>query len=62
LPPGTGYDQVENKLALQYEYQGEQTVKNITKPVRVYRVVMEEAESQKAEDSVSQRAKDKTQR
>ena len=30
---GTVYDQVENKLALNYEYQGEQTVKNITKPV-----------------------------
>jgi adenylate cyclase len=35
---GTVYDQVENKLALNYEYQGEQTVKNIAKPVRVYRV------------------------
>src|SRR5262245_36762068 len=36
---GTVYDQVENKLALGYEYLGEQTVKNIAKPVRVYRVV-----------------------
>ena len=35
---GTVYDHVENKLALHYEYQGEQTVKNIAKPVRVYRV------------------------
>src|SRR5688572_24771484 len=34
---GTVYDHVENKLALHYEYQGEQTVKNIAKPVRVYR-------------------------
>ena len=33
---GTVYDQVENKLALNYESQGEQTVKNIAKPVRVY--------------------------
>ena len=40
---GTVYDHVENKLALNYEYQGEQTVKNIAKPVRVYRVVMDEA-------------------
>ena len=39
---GTVYDHVENKLALNYEYQGEQTVKNIAKPVRVYRVVMDE--------------------
>jgi adenylate cyclase len=38
---GTAYDQVENKLSLGYEYLGEQTVKNITKPVRVYRVLME---------------------
>ena len=38
---GTAYDQVENKLSLRYEYLGEQTVKNITKPVRVYRVLME---------------------
>jgi adenylate cyclase len=45
---GTVYDQVENKLPLQYEYQGEQTVKNIAKPVRVYRVVLEESSSQKS--------------
>ncbi|HEV8712259.1 MAG TPA: adenylate/guanylate cyclase domain-containing protein [Candidatus Binatia bacterium] len=35
---GTVYDQIENKLSLGYEYLGEQTVKNIAKPVRVYRV------------------------
>lgn len=35
---GTVYDQVENKLALEYESLGEQTVKNIAKPVRAYRV------------------------
>jgi TolB-like protein/class 3 adenylate cyclase/Flp pilus assembly protein TadD len=35
---GTVYDQVENKLEFGYEYMGEQTVKNIAKPVRVYRV------------------------
>jgi adenylate cyclase len=40
---GTVYDQVENKLALGYEYLGEQTVKNIAKPVRVYRVIEPEA-------------------
>jgi len=36
---GTVYDQVENKLALRYDYQGEQAVKNIPKPVRVYQVI-----------------------
>jgi TolB-like protein/Tfp pilus assembly protein PilF len=40
---GTVYDQVEMKLAFNYEYLGEQTVKNITKPVRAYRVRLEEA-------------------
>jgi len=38
---GTTFDHVENKLRLGYEYLGEQTVKNIVKPVRVYRVLME---------------------
>jgi adenylate cyclase len=37
---GTAYDHVENKLSLEYEYLGEQAVKNIKKPVRVYRVLM----------------------
>jgi TolB-like protein/Tfp pilus assembly protein PilF len=35
---GTVYDQVKNKLGLEYENLGEQTVKNIPEPVRVYRV------------------------
>lgn len=38
---GTAYDQVEGKLGLRYENLGEQTVKNIAKPVRVYRVRLE---------------------
>jgi TolB-like protein/class 3 adenylate cyclase len=38
---GTAYDQVKNKLAFGYEYLGEQAVKNIKEPVRVYRVLME---------------------
>jgi len=38
---GTAYDHVENKLSLGYKYLGEQAVKNIAKPVRVYRVLME---------------------
>ena len=35
---GSAYDQIEDKLALGYEYLGEQSVKNIRKPVRVYRI------------------------
>ena len=38
---GTAYDHVENKLSLGYQYLGEHAVKNIAKPVRVYRVLME---------------------
>jgi len=36
---GTVYDQVKNKLDVEYKYLGEQTVKNIPEPVRVYRVL-----------------------
>jgi adenylate cyclase len=38
---GTAYDQLGKKLPLGYEYLGEQSVKNIEKPVRVYRVLPE---------------------
>jgi len=46
-PPGgicisrATYGQVKNKLDLGYEYLGEQSVKNIDEPVRVYRVLTE---------------------
>lgn len=36
---GTAYDQIDTKLALSCAYLGEYTVKNIAKPVRVYRVL-----------------------
>jgi adenylate cyclase len=42
---GTVYDQVGDKLAFGFDYLGEQAVKNIRKPVRVYRVQMETAAS-----------------
>lgn len=38
---GTVYDQVETKLALGYTSMGEQTVKNIARPVRAYRVLID---------------------
>jgi len=47
---GTVYDQVENKLKLGYEYLGEQSVKNIAKPIRVYRVRMEAVFSELGEE------------
>ena len=36
----TAFDQIETKLPLGYEYLGEQSVKNIPKPVAAYRVLM----------------------
>jgi len=41
---GTAFDQVRNKLELGYDYLGEQSVKNIALPVRVYKVLMEPEE------------------
>jgi adenylate cyclase len=35
---GTVHDQIENRLALTYDYLGEKSVKNIARPIRVYRV------------------------
>src|SRR6202795_3860921 len=37
---GTAYDHVRDKLALGYEDRGEQTVKNIARPVHVWRVLL----------------------
>ncbi len=36
----TAFDQIETKLPLGYEYLGEQSVKNIPRPVGAYRVLM----------------------
>jgi len=35
------YDQIESKLPLGYEYLGEQFVKNISKPLHAYRVIVD---------------------
>jgi adenylate cyclase len=37
----TAFDQIESKLPYGYEFLGDQPVKNITKPVGAYRVLME---------------------
>jgi adenylate cyclase len=39
---GTVYDAIGKKIGLEYEYLGEQGVKNISKPVRAYRVLMDQ--------------------
>ena len=41
---GNAYEQVENKLDIEFEFDGEHTVKNISKPVAVWRVRMVHAE------------------
>ena len=37
---GTVYDHVENKLDCKYDYLGEKQVKNISRPIRVYNLLM----------------------
>ncbi len=37
----SAYQQIENKIPLRYDYLGEHEVKNIAKPVRVYRARIE---------------------
>ncbi len=53
---GTAYDQVERRLKLGYAFRGEQTVKNIDKPVRVYQVLTGAADAGKTINAVPQRA------
>jgi TolB-like protein/class 3 adenylate cyclase len=38
---GSVYDSIKHKLPYKYEFQGEQRLKNIAEPVRVYKVVLE---------------------
>jgi len=38
---GSAHEQIENKLPLTYKYMGKHTVKNIRKPIRVYRALTE---------------------
>ena len=53
---GTVHEYVENKLDLTFSYQGEKTVKNIAKPVRVYKVRLatEQAASLPSLDSLAE--------
>jgi adenylate cyclase len=41
------YDHIKNKLTLGYEYIGEHSVKNITDPVRVYKLLMADEDAGK---------------
>jgi hypothetical protein len=48
---GTIYDQIATKLAFPYEDLGEQTVKNIPTPVRVYRITCDPVQRSEGEDT-----------
>src|SRR3989442_1976151 len=45
---GTVYDQIANKLTVSCVYQGEQSVKNIVRLIRVYRIQVQESSSPQA--------------
>ena len=51
---GSAYEQIENKLPLRYDYLGEHAVKNIAKPVRVFRAKIE---TEATASAVTQRKK-----
>src|SRR5882672_665140 len=53
---GTVYEHIKNKLALRYEDLGEQVVKNIAEPVRVWRVMIDEAAAVLAKQFVLRQA------
>lgn len=50
---GTVYDQVKHKLSLGFAYQGEQVVKNIADPIRVYTVGPDTLESSTIESDTA---------
>ncbi len=56
------YDQVKSRLELKYEYMGEQAVKNISEPVRAYRVLDGEGEEPptQSESGFSQESRPKS--
>src|SRR5712691_9595048 len=53
---GTVHEHIKNKLSLQYEDLGAQTVKNIAEPVRVLRVMMEPQDAATANEPVLRQA------
>jgi len=53
---GTVYEQVRDKLALSYEDAGEQEVKNIARPVRVFRVMLEGGTATRTTAKATQRS------
>ena len=56
---GAVYDAIRGKLELEYEFLGEQRVKNIAEPVRAYRVIIEASPSEVASLPVDTQIPDK---
>lgn len=54
---GTVYEHIKEKLSLGYHYLGEQEVKNISEPVRVYRLLTEPADAGKMIDEKKPKSK-----
>jgi adenylate cyclase len=54
---GIVYEQIENKFAVGYAYLGEQTIKNIPKPVPVYKIIMDSEAAGKAIPHKASRSK-----
>jgi len=42
---GSVYDRIKHKLSFSYDYLGEKSLENITEPVRVYKILLEEPET-----------------
>ena len=51
---GAAYEQVKNKVEVGYAHLGEQRVKNIAQPVRIYRVLMDPKDSGRTIGKVEQ--------
>lgn len=53
----TAYDQIEDKLPFGYEYLGEKQVKNLSRPVQAYKVLVEQEDSKRFAEEQEQGAK-----
>jgi adenylate cyclase len=54
---GTVYEHIQNKLTIWDEYLGEHEVKNIAKPVKVYRILLDHVEAAEERTEIKDRLK-----
>jgi adenylate cyclase len=55
---GSVYDQIKNKLTFHYEDMGEHSVKNISEPIRAYKIQIESEISPEETETISDRVYD----